>query len=178
MSGEFSERTDIREVPLLVPSSFEELSTRLDSLNDLESEEVAFTLGALIYLASKSSKLLKRDESPTKKFSLFMKFASCVDPRLDPKRTLKNYSGRFLNYAMDKLRGEQGVPCLAERALAKLTDVMVRGLSNPDIARNVVLGMMGVRDVSYIYVHLSDDELLRGLFESSKRGFGCLGGGD
>ncbi len=101
-----------------------------------------------------------------------MKFASCTDPLLNPSRTLKNYSGKFLNYAMNKVKGKKGVSCLSNKALNKLTDVLTKALSS-DRAKEVVIGMMGVRDVSYIYVYFYKDDMLVGLFNSSKEGFGC-----
>ncbi len=161
----------------VIPSSFEELDERLKSLGELGSEEISFTLGALIFLASRSAKLLDRDSSQTEKFSLFMKFASCVDPKLDPVRTLKNYSGKFLNYAMDKIRSKLkgSVSCVAEKSLARLTDVLVRELSErSERARKVVIGIMGVRDVSYIYVHFGWDDRLSSLYKSSRESLGCL----
>ncbi|GEM_PF-3381705 len=160
----------------IIPSSFEELERRLKSLGELESEEISFTLGALLFLVSRSANLLGSDSSQTEKFSLFMRFASCVDPKLDPVRTLKNYSGKFLNYAMDKIRSKLrgSISCVAEKSLAKLTDVLVKELSNrSERARKVVIGIMGVRDVSYIYVHFGWDGRLSSLFDSSKRGLGC-----
>ncbi len=163
----------------LVPRSFKELSEKLDQLDNLGSEDISFLLGALIYLASRSAGLFHRDKSPTERFSLFMKFASCVDPRLDPSKTLKNYSGKFLNYAMSKVRGDKDISCLSSKALSKLTEVLMRELSS-DNARKVVIGMMGVRDVSYLYVYFYNDSILEALFNSSKEGFGCLsdkGGG-
>lgn len=156
----------------LVPSSFEELMSMLDSFEKLSSEEISFSLGALLYLASRSAGLLWESKSPTERFSLFMRFASCVDPKLDPVRTLKNYSGKFLNYAMDKVRTEGSVPCLSQKSLERLTQVLRRELSS-DHAKKVVIGMMGVRDVSYMYVYFHSDESLKKLFESSKEGFGC-----
>lgn len=160
----------------VIPSSFEELDERLKSLGELGSEEISFTLGALLFLASKSAKLLDRNSSQTEKFSLFMRFASCVDPKLDPVRTLKNYSGKFLNYAMDKIRSKLkgSVSCVAEKSLERLTDVLVRELSDrSERARKVVIGIMGVRDVSYIYVHFGWDDRLSSLYKSSKEGLGC-----
>ena len=158
----------------LIPSSFQELDERLNSLESLEPEDISFTLAALIYLASRSASLLNPDKSQTEKFSLFFRFSSCVDPKLNPKRTLKNYSGKFLNYALSKVRGERRIPCISEKSLKRLTQVLMRGLSSSE-AERVMLGMMGVRDASYIYVFFSFEEPLNSLFEGARSGFDCKG---
>ena len=137
----------------------------MESLPSLGSEVVSFTLAAVLYIVSEEAGLLEGDKSPSEKFSLFMRFASAVDPKLDPARTLRNYSGKFLNYAMSKITSDTS--CVSTEALKRLSTALETSLASKS-ARNVVIGMLGVRDASYFYVHLHSDPSLRKLVKEAR----------
>ncbi len=169
----------------LIPGSARELLERLNSLRELTPEEVAFTVAGVLYLVGRSGGLMNPGSSETERFSLFMSFSSALDPRMDPDRTFQRISGRFLNYAADKLRlGGGGLPCLSRTLLERLVFSLEEALSDESSAERVMKGLLGVRDASYVYVHFSSR--FGSLFEGAKRELGCeeargsrgTGGGD
>ena len=158
----------------LLPSSARDLFERLEKIEELDEDQIAFTVAGVLALASNSAGLLFSD-SPGENFSLFFSFTSAIDENLDPKKTFRRLCGSFLNFAMDKIKKPLKItPCVADKSLKRLMVNLERALTRTpeETARKVVRGLLGVRDASYLYVYLPREKL-KEVFENDKIVLDC-----
>ncbi len=158
----------------LLPSSAWDLFERLDKIEELDEDQIAFTVAGVLALASHSAGLLS-SSSPGENFSLFFSFTSSIDEKLDPKRTFRRLCGSFLNYSMDKIKKPLKVtPCVADKSIKKLMVSLERALTRTDdnTARKVVKGMLGVRDAAYLYVYMPVEKL-KEIFKDGRLVLNC-----